>query len=209
VIAPHARTSFVRKGTLSGLSMHLSTHRLRDLLGEDQDPASCDIKTKLGFDDPFVWSVAHALANEIRDPSERGSLYADAMADALSLHLVRTAMSSLDPPRASRGFATLPFRRVRDRIEASLDSGISLADLAEEAGMSRHRFTRAFRKATGMAPHRYLTERRIERSKVLLRHSELPLVDIALSSGFASQSHFCDRFRASTGVSPGQYRRGE
>ena len=210
VMAPETRTSFVHEGTLSGMSMHLSTSRLRDLLGtKDGRRAASIVKTRLGIDDPFVWGAAEALVSEIRFPTERGPLYANAIADALSLHLVRSGAAYDDFSPNPPGLSAKALRGIRDRIEASLETGISLAELAGELGMSRHQFTRAFQRATGMPPYRYLTQRRIERSKTLLRQSELALVDIALTCGFASQSHFCDRFHASTGVSPGRYRRGE
>ncbi|MGH7805748.1 MAG: helix-turn-helix transcriptional regulator, partial [Candidatus Binatia bacterium] len=81
-----------------------------------------------------------------------------------------------------------------------------LDELAAEAGASRFHFARAFREATGVPPHRYLTLRRIERAKELLLQTEIPLVDVALASGFASQSHFTLRFRETVGVTPRRFR---
>ena len=63
-----------------------------------------------------------------------------------------------------------------------------------------------FRESFGLPPHRYLLGRRLQRAKDLLRGSHLALGDIALACGFASASHFSNRFRAEFGGTPGQYR---
>lgn len=206
LIAPEDRASFVHRGTLSGLSIHLSTRRLSEQLGSKGTQLIRDgLRTRLGFDDAFVWGIAHELVDEIRSPTERGTLYAEALADALGLHLLRPT-KSLAQSGASPSLSGKAVRAARELLDASLETGVSLDRLAREHGMSRHQFSRAFQRATGSTPHRYLTRRRIERAKALLRESDLPLAEIAFACGFASQSHFCDRFRSMTGSSPGRYR---
>jgi AraC family transcriptional regulator len=96
--------------------------------------------------------------------------------------------------------------RICERIEESLGNGVSLDELAREAGSSRFRFARAFREATGLPPHRYLTLRRIERAKELLLGTDQSLIEIALATGFGSQSHFTASFREAVGVTPKRYR---
>jgi AraC family transcriptional regulator len=80
-------------------------------------------------------------------------------------------------------------------------------DIARECELSVAQFARAFKRSTGLPPHRYLTERRIERARLLLMHSDLPLADVAVRCGFADQSHFTKIFRRSMAVSPGSFRR--
>lgn len=209
MVPPNTPESFRRGGTLSGITMHLSMRRLRQLLGgEEAERAERTLHTRVGFVDPLIHGVAYALAGEIRDPRERGSLYADAMADAIGLHVLRVSGSIDDEGERIGGLSAGSLRRVRERIEDSIDTGISLTELADEVGVSRFQLSRAFQRAEGMAPHRYLTQRRIERAKFLLRHADLPLAEIALECGFSSQAHFCERFRTLTGTSPGQYRKG-
>jgi AraC family transcriptional regulator len=89
-----------------------------------------------------------------------------------------------------------------------MEAGISLDDLAAEAGYSRFHFAHAFSEAMGLPPHRYLTLRRIERAKDLLRDTDLPLAEIALMVGFSSQSHFTHRFRTVVGETPRGFRGG-
>ena len=68
-------------------------------------------------------------------------------------------------------------------------------------------FSRAFRQSTGVSPHQWLLKRRADQTKSLLRDRTLPLSDVALSCGFADQSHFTRVFARLAGISPGAWRR--
>lgn len=113
--------------------------------------------------------------------------------------------------RCTRWQGLIPWRlqRVVDFIDAHLDAPLSLSDLAQAAGLSRMHFAAQFRQATGFRPHVFLTRRRIERAQDLLRHTKMPLVDVALSVGFQTQAHFTTIFRQFAGTPPGQWRRRE
>ncbi len=90
-------------------------------------------------------------------------------------------------------------------MEAHLAQSVSLAELADTANLSRHHFCTAFRRSTGMTPHRYLTVRRVERAKRMLAGAA-PLAEIALDCGFASQQHFTTVLRQTLGTTPGALR---
>ena len=60
-------------------------------------------------------------------------------------------------------------------------------------------FSRAFRASTGRSPYRWLTARRIAQAEILLRDTQLPLAEIAISCGFADQSHFSRVFHRAIG----------
>ena len=92
--------------------------------------------------------------------------------------------------------------RICEYITSHLDQNISLEALAEMAGLSIHHFARAFKQTVGMPPHCYVLQRRIEHAQKMLRNTELPLSEIALSAGFSDQSHLARHFRLLTGVSP-------
>jgi AraC family transcriptional regulator len=99
-------------------------------------------------------------------------------------------------------------RRAIEFIEANLAGDIRLTDIAAAAGQSLFHFSRTFRSATGLTPHRYLTQARIERAKTLLREGDLPLVVIADEAGFSDQSHMSRVFRRMTGWTPKSFRAG-
>src|SRR6185369_7742427 len=99
-------------------------------------------------------------------------------------------------------------RRVIDYVESQLASpDLSVEDLAAIAHLSPHHFSRAFRQATGRAPHRFVLERRVRRAQLHLSDGEDSLAEIAYATGFSSQAHFSHMFRRLTGLTPRQYRR--
>ncbi len=205
VIPPGTPTAYLPRGEVEFLSVHIEPERLRKIAGEELS-GSPSLPFRFAFRDPFIGACVQALGNEMLEPRERGSLFVDSVTDALALHVVRSpAPNALAAWRTS----ALPrhvLARVCERIEESLETGVSLDDLAREAGASRFHFARAFRDATGLPPHRYLTQRRIERAKELLLGTERSLVEIGLVCGFGSQSHFTARFRELVGVTPKQFR---
>jgi AraC family transcriptional regulator len=106
-------------------------------------------------------------------------------------------------------FSTLPkskLKKILDFIELNIEDQLSLGDLADEAGMSMFYFARMFKKSTGKSPHQFILERRIKYAKYLLTQTEEPLVEVALSCGWANQSHFTTAFKRLVGVTPRHYR---
>jgi AraC family transcriptional regulator len=105
------------------------------------------------------------------------------------------------------GLAPHQLRRVQEFLRDNLMEDVSLAAAAAVVGLSTSYFARAFRQATGVPPHQWVIQQRLEHAKSLLELSGLPLAEVALQSGFADQSHFTSAFRRATGTTPGQWRR--
>jgi transcriptional regulator GlxA family with amidase domain len=78
--------------------------------------------------------------------------------------------------------------------------------LAAVSAVSQAHFSRSFKQAFGVPPHRYLLTRRIERAMALLRDTELPITEIAFETGWASLGTFGRIFRDVAGASPGEIR---
>jgi AraC-like DNA-binding protein len=97
-------------------------------------------------------------------------------------------------------------RRARDLIDRDYAEPLDLEAMAREAGYYRYHFARAFTAAYGETPRSYLTRRRIERAKTLLRTANLSVTEICLLVGFASLGSFSTRFRELVGRSPSEYR---
>ena len=97
-------------------------------------------------------------------------------------------------------------RRARDLIDRDYALPLDLDAMSGEAGYSRFHFARAFSAAYGETPRSYLTRRRIERAKTLLRTANLSVTEICLLVGFESLGSFSSRFRALVGRSPTEYR---
>jgi AraC family transcriptional regulator len=99
-------------------------------------------------------------------------------------------------------------RKVREYIEASLESPIRVQECAEQARLSVSYFSHAFKATFGMTVGHYIRRRRIERAQQLMLLSKVSLSQIALACGFADQAHYCKVFRAVVGLSPSAWRRG-
>jgi AraC family transcriptional regulator len=97
-------------------------------------------------------------------------------------------------------------KRVVDYVDANLSSKVRLLDLAAVAGLSRMHFACQFRVATGLRPHEFLLQRRICRSKELLRGTSMTIAEIALTVGFLTQAHFTTVFKHFVGYTPRQWR---
>jgi len=123
--------------------------------------------------------------------------------DAL-LKLHGSASPAVAPGGALSGWQ---LRRVTEFMADHIDDNIILEDMASLVKLSAKHFARAFRQSTGVPPHRWLVERRIERARELLATGNLSLAEIALACGFADQSHFTVAFRRSVGVTPGAFRK--
>ena len=91
-------------------------------------------------------------------------------------------------------------------VEQHIAGDLRVEALARAVVMSAFHFAHAFRQATGVPPHRYVIEKRIARSKQLLRETELGLDEIARRIGYSSQSHFSVAFRKTVGIAPSAFR---
>ncbi|UBQ40944.1 AraC family transcriptional regulator [Comamonas thiooxydans] len=98
------------------------------------------------------------------------------------------------------------YARVLDRIAAEFERPLSIADLSALVGTSPLRFLREFTRLTGMTPHAWITETRLQAARAMIQGSDLPLPQIALDCGFNHQSHMGHVFRKHLGLTPGQYR---
>ena len=75
------------------------------------------------------------------------------------------------------------------------------------AHMSPDHFARSFKAATGLSPHQYVIQRRVERAKTLLSDTGLTVAEVARAVGFSNPSHLATHVRRVLGVSPGALRR--
>lgn len=104
---------------------------------------------------------------------------------------------------------TLPhwrLQRVNNYVKANLSESVSLADMANAAGLSPMHFAAQFRAVTGYRPHHYLLLCRLERAKELMLDVSRSMLDVALDVGFQTQAHFTTVFKRLTGKTPSAWR---
>ena len=96
--------------------------------------------------------------------------------------------------------------RVIQFVGEHIAGNITVADLAGAACMSPAHFARSFKLTTGQCPHEFVNQIRLALAKQMLANRHLPIADIALSTGFSSQSNFSRAFRGATGMTPRDFR---
>ena len=155
-------------------------------------------------DDPLMLQVALALKAEIDEGMvASSSLYAESLANMLATHLLRhyTVWKPAFQEVVEKHPATM-LRHVIEYIHDNLDQQLTLAELSQVAGMSPYHFARTFKQVTGVTPHQYVLNARVEHAKGLLLQGKLTLAEIASQVGFFDQSHFTRSFKRLVGVTP-------
>jgi AraC family transcriptional regulator len=174
----------------------------------DFDYSQISIAPQFGISDEHLGHIAMSLHCELHDSNVIGRIYSDCLAKVLAMQLVRRYSYLNDLCVNRGGMAPRKLRKAIEFINENLDQEqtVALAAVAEVAQMSYFHFSRAFKQSTGVSPNVYMTERRIERAKKLLSETDLPIADIALRTGFASQSHFTTTFRKLVWTTPKAFR---
>ncbi|MEK9282984.1 AraC family transcriptional regulator [Bradyrhizobium sp. ISRA442] len=194
----HSLFFYIPRSAFDGIAEQSGAPRVDEL----------DCRIGIGHDDAIVRHIGASLQQGLRRPDETNQLFIDHMMFALTAHVAQTyggLQRAAEPSRS--GLAPWQVRRACDRLESDLGGKLTLQAIAAELGLSVSHFSRAFRISTGLPPHQWLLQQRVKAAKQLMSVRDLPLSEIAISAGFANQSHFTRVFSALVGVSPGAWRR--
>ncbi|SOC35849.1 AraC family transcriptional regulator [Rhizobium subbaraonis] len=190
--------SFVRH-----LDLHFDIDILRQRLADEFDSQPVETP-RLMFDDPRIMSLAELIAAECANPQPLHDLYGDGLSLALIIDLFKV---NRPQPRKRSQLAAWQLRRVTDYIDENCLRSIRLEELAGLTGLSQSHFSHAFKATTGLAPHQWQMNARLERAKNILRKHDTPLTAIAAETGFADQAHFTRVFRKNVGTTPARWRK--
>lgn len=97
-------------------------------------------------------------------------------------------------------------KKALEYIEKHYTSPISLEEVAEYAGLNSAYFSSLFKKEIGINFSNYVTEKRMNQAKHLLKNSNMPLIEIAMSLGYENQSYFSSVFKKYCQMTPKEYR---
>jgi AraC family transcriptional regulator len=189
---------FLQRNTLDMIADNAEVQRISDL----------KFTPGVGVMDQVIQRLTRLILPSFDDPNHVSQLFADHISLALGSHVAQTygGMRSAVAPRQG-GLAIWQERRAKELMSANLQGNVSSGDLATECLLSAGHFARAFRHSTGLSPHQWLIQCRIEKAHGLLRDSRLPLAEVAHACGFADQSHFTKAYTRLRGISPGAWRR--
>lgn len=193
-------------GAMECVSVSFAPDVVRSLMG--QAAPSLDIGgPRYGLVDAHVVDLVKRLQAQVQTGCPLGPAYVQ----GLSLTLVSYVAQRYSPHTLRSGEPSRLDAAQLDYLQRYIDehlaAPIGLLDLASLVGYSPDHFSRLFKRAFGTTPHRYLTCRRLEKAKSMLRDPRRSIASIAIDCGFSSQTHLTVAFKKATGVTPGVYRR--
>lgn len=171
-----------------------------ELLGTEQ----VEFIPQFAVYDPLIYHIGLALKADLEAYKPGGRLYAETMANAVAVHLLRKYSNQVHQPIRcfDGGLSPHHLRQIIDYINDHLDRELGLEELSAIAQLSQYHFSRAFKRSTGMSPHQYVIQQRVERAKQLLRQGKMSISEVAIACGFTHQSHLNRHFKRLTGVTP-------
>lgn len=189
---------YLTQDFVSGIAQEMTGRAVHDIQLDDI----------LRTDDPVMAHAAMAISDEVTSDRPGGSLYVDAVARQLVIHLLREYADVTVRPAAQTGaLDARRMRRATDFIAAHMSMSLTLDTLANELDMGAYTFARQFRNAAGMAPYAYVIQMRLDRARSLLVDTNLAIKHIAADCGFADQSHLTRQFSRRFGVTPAAFRK--
>lgn len=189
------------------IHLYLNPHLLNHTAYESMNPEGIELNLQLAFNDQLIHQLGLALKRELEMHGSSSRLYAESLSTFLSVHLLQNYSNrDLISRDYHNGLPKYKLQQVLDYIHAHLTEDISLDEIAQSIDMSRYYFVRSFKQAMGVTPYQYVLQQRIEQAKILLNQRHISIAQIALSCGFANQSHFNKAFRKMTGTTATAYR---
>jgi AraC family transcriptional regulator len=161
----------------------------------------------VGIADETIWHISALMLPALKTPEQVSRLFSDHISLALAAHVAQAYGGMQTGSRLVKGgLAPWQERRAKEILVADLTGAVPLAEIAAACSLSSDHFARAFRRSTGLAPHAWLLQARVERAMALLRQPDPSLSEIALACGFVDQSHFTRVFGARVGITPRAWR---
>ncbi|WP_334043944.1 AraC family transcriptional regulator [Burkholderia ambifaria] len=171
-------------------------HRMMEA-GSERISSSAHAHDQSADDAPTAGAPA-AGAPRLYDPLAAET----AMLDALSTLIARHADARLQPAALAADEPRVEV--MRERLAADLTCPVTLGDVAQAAGLSPFHAARLFTRTTGMPPHAWRNQLRLQRALAPLR-AGVSIAEVAAASGFVDQSHFTRHFKRMFGVPPGRW----
>jgi AraC family transcriptional regulator len=195
-------------GPVNVVQLYLPHATLKRVAAEADSAGPANLLERTGHPDPTTSRLLMSAADALDGSEVLDALFRQQLTDLLATRLLaaHTGMPATSQP-ALGGLSPMALRRAIERLRSDSDADVSLAALASDAGLSRFHFCRAFKESTGLSPHAWLRQHRLERAMTMLRDPNASVVSVAAALGYASQTAFAAAFRRLTGETPSHWRR--
>jgi AraC family transcriptional regulator len=195
-------------GAVDVIQVYLPHTTLERVAREADAPVPGDLLERTGHADPVTSGLLMSAADVLEGNAVLDALFRQRLTDLLATRLLaeHTGVPTTFEPIMG-GLSPHALRRAIERLRSDSDTDVSLAALASDAGLSRFHFCRAFKESTGLSPHAWLRQQRLEQAMNTLRDTDASIVSVAAQLGYASQTAFTAAFKKLTGETPRDWRR--
>jgi AraC family transcriptional regulator len=195
-------------GLVDVIQLYLPRTTLERVAREAGVSAPADLLERTGHPDPVTSALLMSAADVLESNAALDALFRQRLTDLLATRLLaeHTGVPTAFEPIMG-GLSPHALRRAIERLRSDNDTDVSLAALASDAGLSRFHFCRAFKESTGLSPHAWLRQQRLEQAMNMLRDTDAPIASVAAKLGYASQTAFTAAFKKLTGETPSDWRR--
>jgi len=190
------------------VQLYLPHATLKSVADESETATPTDLLERTAHPDPITSRLLLSAAGVVENNGALDTLFRHQLVDLLATRLLAAHTSSpttFQP--AMGGLSPKVLLRAIERLRSNSDADVSLDALASDAGLSRFHFCRAFKESTGLSPHAWLQQYRLEQAMNMLRNTDASIVSVAVEFGYASQTAFTAAFRRLTGEAPSDWRR--
>jgi AraC-like DNA-binding protein len=162
----------------------------------------------LAENDPFLSQFTKLVLPMLESGSQLPALLLDQLSLLLGAHLLQKYAGLPKLPEMIRGgLAPWQKRKAAEFLSDNLANNVRLRQVAKECELSVSHFARSFKETFGVSAYRWLIQKRLSHAQHLLLKTRIPLIDIALQSGFPDQASFTRVFKRNLGVTPGFWRK--
>jgi AraC family transcriptional regulator len=190
------------------VQLYLPHTTLARVADEADTAASIDLLERTAHPDPITSRLLLSAADALEGNGALDTLFRHQLIDLLATRVLAAHTGSPTPFQPTMGgLSPKVLLRAIERLRSESDADVSLAALASDAGLSRFHFCRAFKESTGLSPHAWLRQHRLEQAMNMLRDTDTSVVSVAAALGYASQTAFAAAFRKLTGETPSDWRR--
>jgi AraC family transcriptional regulator len=193
---------------LNVVQLYLPHPTLQRVAHEADMAAPGDLVERTAHPDPVTSRLLLSAADALEGSAALDSLFRHQLTDLLATRLLAAhAGSPATFQPVMGGLSPKVLCRAIERLRSDSDTDVSLAALAADAGLSRFHFCRAFKESTGLSPHAWLRQHRLDQAMNMLRDTDESIVSVAAALGYSSQTAFAAAFRKLTGEAPSDWRR--
>ena len=167
-----------------------------------------DLTTGFGYRDDILRNSILTLAHELKSGNPNGTLYAEGLSLAIFGWLNNHYRLERKAGKPGQKLSTRQQLRLKEYIDFSLDTDLSIENMAILLGISPSHFSSLFRTTFGASPHQYVLKKRIDKAAYLLRaEPERSIMDIAIETGFSSQAHLTYSFKRYMKQTPARWKK--